>query len=83
MIGDVCRWPVAGSLEGAVDESRIKPWTRHDALRGDYDSIQFGVSDLIIKVRGCVYPEYLSVRCVGVAQHVDPDCGVVRCCRCG
>ena len=37
--------------DGGPIEERLKPWERHDCLRGDADGIQFGVSDLVIKAR--------------------------------
>ncbi len=62
-------------VEGIVDESKVKPWVRHDCLRGDADSIQFGVSDLIIKVcfSSCLQACWCGMVWYGVVWYGVPE----------
>jgi hypothetical protein len=39
------------TYEHTQEPPRLKQWERHDCQKGSVDSIQFGLTDLVLKVR--------------------------------
>ena len=42
---------LAGNPQFAHMIPKLKPWVRHDCMRADGDYVQFGLRDLVLKVR--------------------------------